>query len=953
MARPKIMEEQEAVHYPGPPEEAGSSKLWAVYVSEAEKYDKSLVESWKGDMEGLLIFAALFSSILTAFLIESYGSLNANSGDLTVLLLAQISHQLAASANGTTFDIPPFPPSFRASSASLVCNGLWFISLGLSLACALIATFVQQWARDFLHKADIRSGPIIRARIFSYLYYGLKRFQMHTVVEIIPLLLHASLSLFFCGLVAFLVPVNLVMAIITTTVLTIFVVVYCSLTLLPLCYLDCPYQTPLTGLFWRGFQYLQISWVAWLSEANGKEKLKTSVVESRHKPCNETMVEAMACTAMEVSDKRTERDYKALVWTVKSLTDNVGLEPFVEAIPPLLWGPNHRRKTYDAHIRGLVHAPEIRLLDRIVGLLKNSYTGVLSVDANQRRIISSCKAFWAVASLSDSTRASGLVNAPPLDLSRILHPVVHAPQAPYSGISLYSVPAATMILWSMFHAFKSDLLDFREYLVSCEENKDDYTVNYAVNYLKGICDRFSTVAVAPIPCSPSIMSLRSLTEAYLSEIPHRIMVNFLSHSVDFESPPYHWQETWTTIWVSSSPPPSLKALIEETVDHTILSQMGRLNANETLHNWTEGSILGLLSLWEPSENCRIPRSIIELLNQRPSLLYPREMNHPFSKSTEDFKIRLWECFRTAMSSSFNMQQNTFTAIWHLISLYLPGPSPWYPFEMVLTAISMAESHFPIITCSVTALLKVRVLLQLQSHIFCTMEDFLSLLNHHLCPAESGMPLAEEFRLMHGEDEIPSAQAAPLRDLLSHRLVEARLQIVAEYLEHCTSNVLPYNTVETLARIKNNLLLQPDKTAPLGNEKHLVPQAAVHSTHQLRLANSIYHVIHTANPESMDLLDEIINWPTWDRYTSKENEEQLRAHREGRKFMLEGDFNPYDEWSPLVEDFWPWLDDPIGRKTIQHAFTDYKKTLMSTTDGSSRSILSRLEQILRGINFWHS
>jgi hypothetical protein len=27
-----------------------------VYVSEADKYDKALVESWKNDMEGMLIF---------------------------------------------------------------------------------------------------------------------------------------------------------------------------------------------------------------------------------------------------------------------------------------------------------------------------------------------------------------------------------------------------------------------------------------------------------------------------------------------------------------------------------------------------------------------------------------------------------------------------------------------------------------------------------------------------------------------------------------------------------------------------------------------------------------------------------------------------------------------------------------------------------------------------------
>lgn len=115
--------------------------------------------------------AALFSAILTAFLIESYKSLNPDSGDLSVHLLAQISHQLAAASNGSTYPIAP-SQSFTPSMSSLICNGLWFISLGFSLACALIATFVQQWARDFLHKADIHSTPVIRARIFSYLYYA-------------------------------------------------------------------------------------------------------------------------------------------------------------------------------------------------------------------------------------------------------------------------------------------------------------------------------------------------------------------------------------------------------------------------------------------------------------------------------------------------------------------------------------------------------------------------------------------------------------------------------------------------------------------------------------------------------------------------------------------------------------------------------------------------------------
>ncbi|KAJ7271142.1 hypothetical protein C8J57DRAFT_1180209, partial [Mycena rebaudengoi] len=187
--------------------EAAATKLWAVYVSEAEKYDKALVESWKSDMNGILIFAGLFSASLTAFLIESYKTLSPDSGDATVLLLTQISLQLGASSNGSTFSVAS-PTLFTPPPAALVCNALWFISLGLSLSSALVATLLDQWARDFLHRSEMRSAPIIRARVFSFLYYGLKRFNMHAVVEAIPLLLHASLLLFLAGLVAFLLPVN-------------------------------------------------------------------------------------------------------------------------------------------------------------------------------------------------------------------------------------------------------------------------------------------------------------------------------------------------------------------------------------------------------------------------------------------------------------------------------------------------------------------------------------------------------------------------------------------------------------------------------------------------------------------------------------------------------------------------------------------------------------------------
>ncbi|KAJ7644717.1 hypothetical protein FB45DRAFT_719195, partial [Roridomyces roridus] len=356
--------------------------LWSVYVSEAEKYDKALVESWKNDMEGILIFAGLFSTSLTAFIIESYPRLVPDSGDATVQLLSQISQQLAAAANGSTFQLPAPLPPFRPPATSLICNTFWFTSLGLSLSCALIATLVEQWAREFLHKADMRSAPGVRARIFSFLYYGLKEFNMHKVVDIIPLLLHVSLFLFFAGLVAFLIPINIPMAAVASFMLACLSVVYSAVTVLPLHYLECPYRTPLSEAFWgisRG-----------LARILRRRRIADDSVWSDGEV---TLVEAMSHGATEDTQ---ERDYRALVWTVKSLADETEFEPFAEAIPDVLWGPKSSRFAYRTHLKNLVNHPELEMYHRFLDVFRSCDTGLLLPEASKRRRITYYKALWAL-----------------------------------------------------------------------------------------------------------------------------------------------------------------------------------------------------------------------------------------------------------------------------------------------------------------------------------------------------------------------------------------------------------------------------------------------------------------------------------------------------------------------------------------------------------------------------
>ncbi|KAF5369032.1 hypothetical protein D9758_003113 [Tetrapyrgos nigripes] len=283
--------------------------LWNMYLSQAHEYDKTLLEGWKKDMDGMLLFSALYSASLTALIVESYKKLQPDPADLTTSLLTTISLQLASISNGTTTTVGLPDTSFKPMASSLLCNMLWFLSLALALTCSLLATFVQQWTRDFLHKTTMRPSPVVQARVLAFSYFGLRRFGMHTFVDVIPILLHISLFFFFAGLVAFLLPVNLPLTILMTCVLFIFVLVYSALTLHPLLFLDTPYRTPLSDLLWR---------------------LGNALALRKHSLAGDlSLTEAMIEKSLH---KSPDRDRRCMEFTMKLLDHDTELVPMFEAV---------------------------------------------------------------------------------------------------------------------------------------------------------------------------------------------------------------------------------------------------------------------------------------------------------------------------------------------------------------------------------------------------------------------------------------------------------------------------------------------------------------------------------------------------------------------------------------------------------------------------------------------
>ncbi|KAF8214241.1 hypothetical protein K438DRAFT_2009278 [Mycena galopus ATCC 62051] len=822
-----------------PSEEAAAAKLWALYVSEAAKYDKALIESWKSDMDGILIFAGLFSACLTAFIIESYKTLRPDSGDSTVQLLTQISLQLAAAANGSTFHAPT-PTHFGPPTTSLVCNALWFISLGLSLTCALIATLLEQWARDFLHRAELRSAPVIRARIFSYLYYGLKRFNMHTVVDIIPLLLHTSLLFFYAGLITFLLPINLVIAAMVASLLLVALSTYSLLTLLPLWHPDCSYRTPLSGIFWRVSTNLRALWRRHQESAPEK-------TESFHSS-TDTLVEVISDRAMAVSDARSARDYRALVWTVKSLGDDVELERLVEAIPDILWAPSSRRHSYDEHIQSLMRNRKLKLLSRIQNLLRSCDSGLLLPEASSRRRITCYKALWAIASIQGRAEPPNYQEA--LDFSascsylRIFSEIA-------ADTLHYSISAMVAMQQSTFLAVKSQLAELAQALT---DNPSDLPP------IRSKLAWIQTHTTLPLPTaadsdfwayisgerkairgvSATRRALLRWVDDFCIHTPYRMLFQALAQAATLESPPHRWNYTLKLIQLDSSPSYSaLRDDLECALWSVTAHELSFIDSKT--HHWVDTVVQELYSWWledRTGEGKPVPRSIIHYLNNRKAdeavtLLLS---GGSFISILSAFPITISRGPYSPSPITFSevVCDEVLSSLWRVASLVGGHNLSTELCETILDAISTAASS-PM-AVSVMALIKGLVFDSLSHPRSGLAAD--SALGHWLLPPETAILV----------DPAVCDQERNIQ-LLHDRIVEARVSLLAEFLDTCGSDTLPFRGVETVSNINIS-----------------VPRAKIHEVHQIRFACAMHRVSGLGDSRADELLDAIVNGGIFRVYT---------------------------------------------------------------------------------------
>ncbi|KAF9563022.1 hypothetical protein CPC08DRAFT_612719, partial [Agrocybe pediades] len=176
---------------------------WALLLRPLLEKDKKQCSVWIDEVQNLLIFAGLFSAVVTSFVVESYKNLQPDPNDSVISLLSVIA--ISGLSSSDTSSSPPISPAPFAPAASYIrVNVLWFMSLVLSLTTVLVGIISLQWIREHQSYPDLSPKEVYA--LLHMRTQSLREWHVPSIFRTLPVLLQTALVLFLIGLIDFLFP---------------------------------------------------------------------------------------------------------------------------------------------------------------------------------------------------------------------------------------------------------------------------------------------------------------------------------------------------------------------------------------------------------------------------------------------------------------------------------------------------------------------------------------------------------------------------------------------------------------------------------------------------------------------------------------------------------------------------------------------------------------------------
>ena len=284
--------------------------------------------------------------------------------------------------------LPTSPPPFIPPNYAIWVNALWFLSLVISITCALLATLLQQWARRYLKATQPRYSPHKRARIRAFFAEGVEKFLLPWAVEALPTMLHLSLFLFFAGLAVFLWNVNLTIFKLVLSWIGLCTALYGCITFIPVFCHDSPYHTPLSLPAWHfvtGIRFLTFRALKWITYSfdyfSGETYYRFRLLAEGY---GRFLVRGMQKTAEEAAFvSPPEIDTRAFLWTFDCLDEDHELERFFAGLPGF-----RGSKMVKDPLPDLTTKQREKLFDSLIGLSdRTSSSDLLPEPVKTRRTV--------------------------------------------------------------------------------------------------------------------------------------------------------------------------------------------------------------------------------------------------------------------------------------------------------------------------------------------------------------------------------------------------------------------------------------------------------------------------------------------------------------------------------------------------------------------------------------
>ncbi|QRV82798.1 hypothetical protein RhiJN_10813 [Ceratobasidium sp. AG-Ba] len=309
---------------------APDATIWKLYVEEAAEQDNELANAQNKNLDLMLLFATLFSAILTAFLLDAKKLLEedpASTSAALLLLLTQSQQRLELGVPDPSLKLAS-RTEFTPSKTARFVNGLWFTALALSLAGALIAMLAKEWLAAFV-SSSVRP-PYGRALQRQAKYTGLVSWRALYIIACLPSLLHLALLLFAIGLVLYLWNLDEKIAIIISIITGTTCILYLLTTMLGALFESCPFVTSIS-------MYIRTSYTTLFGDHNlFRNRLRSEQIIYHDGVHNETL-EAVGWLAAH------SRDPAVSQCAYQAMAGFIGLSsvPICKAPDPYLVSPNY------------------------------------------------------------------------------------------------------------------------------------------------------------------------------------------------------------------------------------------------------------------------------------------------------------------------------------------------------------------------------------------------------------------------------------------------------------------------------------------------------------------------------------------------------------------------------------------------------------------------------------